>query len=136
MEEAPGPLVLKVVEPVNLFGERGAVIVPHSLNGTCDFLGCATQGACRFQMCFLVEPLVPGRGTKDLLGIDENAAGRQDGPDPRKQVALFGIVQVVNRQSRNYGLKRSRRQGPGEQLDCGHGMPGCQAQLSARQHFG
>ena len=75
------------------------------------------------------------RRTEHLLGIDEHAAGAQDVVDAGEQVALAGVVEVVDGQRRDDRVERTGRQPVGEIADVGRPAV-AQALASLLEHCG
>jgi hypothetical protein len=104
-------------EPGKLLYKSRAPVITHSLNGTRDLRIRTSKAARAVEMNFLKEFLEPTASSRNLLGIEEDPAGREDFQDTRVKFALIVIAEMVDSQGRNDCIEWARRQGSGKRLN-------------------
>lgn len=109
-------------QPAELVGQRSAAVEGHAFLRRADLVRGTAQGAGAVQVHVFVESLVPGRRPEDLLRVDEESAGGEDGVNAREQVALVRVAEVMDGQRRDDRIERTRGQRVREFLDVQGGL--------------
>ena len=122
-------------QPAELVGQWSAAVKGHAFLCGADLVRGTAQGAGAVQMYVFVEPLVPGRRPEDLLRVDEESAGGEDGVNAHEQVALVRVAEMMDGQRRDDRIERTRGQRVREFLDVQGGLEWRQPSLGFGQHL-